>query len=391
TQPRQMAAHSRSAKYAGPQSLIAHDLLLPIDWTADGGQALACLRSLGDIDYRIWTGMGRPASMPESERAEFEDFSMRAFRAHLTVIRSHGHLAPDDIGLICVLRNEAARLPLFFDHYRRLGVTRFFMIDNNSDDGSRELLLAEPKADVFHARALFSEGQGGLYWAQAVARRFAEGNWLIRPDADELFVYDGMDEHDLGDLARWLERHGMDRIYAPMIDLYPSTAIGGTSQTIAELIEKDSWFDNDGYSLERWPQGWRLTGGPRFRLFHQDDSHRNLIWKYPFFHMAPGTLIYNHHWLWPDDEVTRGALGAMVHLKLMHDFIERSERFAREAQHFGKSNAYRVISEKIKDMPEVVAFHEGSKRYRGPRSLIRHGMLMPIDWDDQAQEIPSPS
>ncbi|MGE0007649.1 MAG: glycosyltransferase family 2 protein [Parvibaculaceae bacterium] len=388
-EPRQVAAFARSAGYAGPQSLIAHDLLLPIDWTAGGGDPLPCRRTLGGIDYRIWTGMGRPASMPQSERAEFEDFARRAFRSHLTVVRSRGHLGPGEIGLICVLRNEAARLPLFFDHYKRLGVDRFFMIDNNSEDGSREILLAEPLADVFHAHALFSEGQGGLYWAHAVARRYGEGNWLIRPDADELFVYDRMEEHDLADLAAWLDRQGMDRVYAPLIDLYPSAAIGGSSQTIAELIEKDSWFDNDGYSLERWPQGWRLTGGPRFRLFHQDDSHRNLMWKYPFFRMGEDTLIYNHHWLWPHDNVTRGALGAMVHLKLMHDFIDRSRRYASEAQHFAGSNAYRVISEKVKDMPEVVAFHEGSKRYRGPRSLVRHGMLMPIGWEEEVRAFDS--
>lgn len=65
----------------------------------------------------------------------------------------------------------------------------------------------------------------------------------------------------------------------------------------------------------------------------------------------------------------------------MHDFIERSERYEREGQHFGNSNAYRVINQKLKENPDIVAFYEGSKRYRGPRSLIRHGMLMPIDWD----------
>ena len=382
-QPRTVAAYPRSEKYLGPGSLIAHNLLLPIDWTSAGRDTLPCLQSLGDVDYRVWTGVGRPALIPESERVEFEDFSMRAFHAHLAVVRSRGHLRPDEIGLICVLRNEAQRLPLFFDHYKRLGVARFFMIDNNSDDSSRRLLLAEPLADIFHAGVPFSEGQAGLYWAHAVARLYGEGNWLIRPDADELFVYDGMEEHDLGDLALWLDRHGMDRVFAPMVDLYPSAALGRAAMTIEELIAMDSWFDNDGYSLASWPQGWRLTGGPRHRLFHKDDSHRNLMWKYPFFRMGSDTVVYNHHWLWPPDTVTKGALGAVVHLKLMHDFLERSERYEREGQHFDNSNAYRVINRKIKDMPEVVAFYEGSKRYRGPRSLIRHGMLMPIGWEDE--------
>jgi|GEM_PF-518193 len=383
-QPKQIAFYPKSERYAGPDSLIAHNLLLPIEWRATGTETLPHLRTVGDIDYRLWSGVGLRLTISAGEREEFEDFSRRSFAAHLTTIRCRGRLAAGEIGMVCVLRNEATRLPLFFDHYKRLGITRFFMIDNNSDDGSRDLLLAEPSADIFHAQALFSEGQGGLFWAQAIARLYGEGNWLLRADVDELFVYDRMEEHDLKALALWLERHGMDRVYAPMIDLYPSTAIGRSSQAIAELIERDSWFDNDGYSLERWPQGWRLTGGPRFRLFHQDDSHRNLMWKYPFFRMGPDTLIFNHHWLWPYDTVTNGALGAMVHLKLMHDLVERSERYEREGQHWRNSNAYRVINRHFKEQPEVVAFYEGSKRYRGPRSLIRHGMLMPIDWDSGA-------
>ncbi len=384
--PQQVAYHAKSKRYDGPESLIRHNLLLPIDWSFSGADALPCMRSLGDIDYRQWTGLGRPITIPASERDEFEDFSRRAFDAHLSIIRSRGRLAAGEIGLVCVLRNEAARLPLFFEHYKRLGVDRFFMIDNGSADGSRELLLGEPKADIFDARVLFSEGQGGLYWAHAVARRYGEGSWLMRPDIDELFVYDRMEEHDLKALATWLVGRGMDRVYAPLIDLYPSSPIGGSSMPIAELVEADGWFDNDDYELERWPQGWRLTGGPRRRLFHQDGSHINLMWKYPFFHMRPDTIVYNHHWLWPHDTVTQGALGAIVHLKLMHDIAERSRQFEREGQHWNNSNAYRAINKSLGEEQEIVAFHAGSKRYRGPRSLIRHGMMMAIDWEEGAPE-----
>jgi len=232
------------------------------------------------------------------------------------------------------------------------------MIDNNSHDGSRDLLLAEPVADIFHAAAPFAEGQDGLYWAHAVARHFGEGNWLLRPDADELFVYDGMEEHDLRDLAAWLERHGMDRVFAPLIDLYPSSAGGRSTQALEQQVRSDSWFDNDGYTLTRWPQGWRLIGGPRHRLFHRQDAQPLMMWKYPFFRMRPDTLVYDDHWLWPHDTVTSGALGALVHLKLLNSGA--SERHSEEGG---------------------IAFYEGSKRYRGPRSLLRHGMMMPIDWE----------
>jgi hypothetical protein len=123
--------------------------------------------------------------------------------------------------------------------------------------------------------------------------------------------------------------------------------------TLEQQLETDSWFDNDGYTLARWPQGWCLTGGPRHRLFHRKDLRPEPMWKYPFFRMRPETIVYSEHWLWPHDRVTMGALGAVVHLHLMQS--------------------------------EVSFFHQDSKRYRGPRSLIRHGMMMPIDWQGEGQ------
>src|SRR5262245_43947488 len=88
-----------------------------------------------------------PRSQHEAQKT-LMGASMRAFKEDLEPVRIRGSLKPGEIPLICVLRNEAARLPLFFDHYKRLGIDRFFMVDNASTDSSMELLLAEPQADI---------------------------------------------------------------------------------------------------------------------------------------------------------------------------------------------------------------------------------------------------
>ena len=159
--PRQIGIYAKSAKYAGPESLIAARSAV-----ADrlGGRRRAKLCRVAAHWATSTTASGLawecPLTIPAGERTEFEDFSRRAFSAHLTEIRCRGRLQPDEVGLICVLRNEATRLPLFFDHYKRLGVSRFFMIDNNSDDATRDLLLAEPRADMFHAACLVQRRPG---------------------------------------------------------------------------------------------------------------------------------------------------------------------------------------------------------------------------------------
>jgi hypothetical protein len=382
-QPKQIALYEKSHQYSGPDSLIRHGLMLPIDWNEAAGDALPYLRTIGDIDYRYWSGFARSLSLSLDEREEFEDFSRRSFDAHLTSIRCRGHLSVGEIGLVCVLRNEIGRLPLFFEHYRALGVTRFLMIDNGSDDGSHEFLLAQSDADVFLTNTPFRQGQAGLYWANAVARKFCVGNWILRADADELLVYDGMDEHGLVDLAHWLDAGGLDRLFAPLLDIYPSGVIGAEQRDSSELLRRDCWFDPEGYELRRIKAGWHLSGGARRRLFGQERKDSwPVLSKYPFFRMTDEVIIFNHHWQWPCDEVTEGPQGALLHLKLVDDLAERAERYAREGQHFNGSEDYRLIAGQLAARRELVAFHENSSRYRGPRSLVRHSFILPISWDE---------
>ncbi len=46
--------------------------------------------------------------------------------------------------LFTVLRNEKVRLPYFLQYYRDLGIDHFLIVDNDSDDGSREYLARHP-------------------------------------------------------------------------------------------------------------------------------------------------------------------------------------------------------------------------------------------------------
>ncbi|HBK82674.1 MAG TPA: hypothetical protein DDZ41_03620, partial [Flavobacterium sp.] len=47
--------------------------------------------------------------------------------------------ANGEIRLFAIMRNESLRLPHFIEYYRKLGVDRFFFIDNNSTDNSVEI------------------------------------------------------------------------------------------------------------------------------------------------------------------------------------------------------------------------------------------------------------
>lgn len=392
-----VAVNPQSRRYSGPGCLIQHKIMSPIRWDHKAGTDPDSLPersrsglAVGKIGWMSWRKPMPPAGRKWKMQEAFNLLSNRSLNEHLKVVRCRGPLRDGELGLICVLRNEAARLPLFIEHYKKLGVTRFFMIDNNSEDGSLDLLLAEPSADIFHTQVLFNEGQGGLYWANGIAREYCTGHWVVRADADELLVYDGMESHDLRELAEWLHGHGMDRLFAPELDVYPSKELGANEGGISEFLERDCWFDATGYNLRKSEGGWFFCGGVRKRLFGQQRVRTwPLLSKYPFFHMSEDVTIFHHHWLWPYDEVTKGPQGALIHLKIMDDLAERAARYARERQHFMSSDDYKVISDRLNSEPNIVAFHDRSSRYHGPESLIRHGFMLPINWDEpvESQEI----
>lgn len=71
----------------------------------------------------------------------------RAFRSRRSlssVANRTSNISAGDVLLVSTLRNERIRLPYFLKYYRDMGVSHFLIIDNGSDDGSREYLAEQP-------------------------------------------------------------------------------------------------------------------------------------------------------------------------------------------------------------------------------------------------------
>ena len=80
-----------------------------------------------------------------------------------------------------VVRNESQRLPYCLEYHRTLGIDRFFIVDNESDDGTREFLLLQPDCHVFRAAGSFAAANYGMDWINAlVARIWHRGMVSVR-------------------------------------------------------------------------------------------------------------------------------------------------------------------------------------------------------------------
>src|SRR5579875_3868884 len=123
-------------------------------------------------------------------------------------------IGENEIVVVACLRNELLRLPYFLEYYRRLGVDRFLLVDNNSDDGTREYLADQPDVEYFHTDAGFLGSANGRMWLQELAETYATGRWVLVADVDELFVYPGVELFGIRDFCRYLDEHGYESVFA---------------------------------------------------------------------------------------------------------------------------------------------------------------------------------
>jgi len=210
--------------------------------------------------------------LPPYVRTVIEEAAQAGLRPLSRPTRPHDPRTP---ALVAVVRDEAARLPGFLAHYRRLGVTRFAMIDNGSRDATRALLAAAPDVALYAADRPFPGKQG---WVNALIARMGYDRWYLTVDADERLVFDGAPAagrpgRGLAELVRFAEAGGLRRLRAMLVDLYPPgplLAPEAREPTLAPEARdpklapeaRDLLFDADGYAEALCLERVSRKGGP---------------------------------------------------------------------------------------------------------------------------------
>jgi hypothetical protein len=93
------------------------------------------------------------------------------------------------IDVYSIMKNEIRMLPYFLRHYGEIA-DRIFVWDDQSDDGTLEMLKAHPKVILLHLDVHGTDDDYARFYLwpqyQKISRGIAE--WVIQVDADE-FVY----------------------------------------------------------------------------------------------------------------------------------------------------------------------------------------------------------
>lgn len=296
----------------------------------------------------------------------------------------------DAILLVAVLRNERIRLPYFLRYYRDLGVTHFLMVDNASDDGSRDYLAAQRDVSLWTTGASYRASRYGADWINWLLMRHGHGHWILAVDVDEFFIYPFCDTRPIRALTDWLDAGGARSFPAMVLDMYPEGAVdaeryreGGNPFDIA------SYFDGGNYMISRngfYGNLW-IQGGPRARTMFADRPREapslNKIplvkwhWTYCF--------VSSTHMLLPrrlnlayDEWGGEKASGCLLHAKFLSTFKAKVAEELERRQHFAESREYIAYAETLKDGAGM--WCKWSEKYINWRQLEILGIMSKGGW-----------
>ncbi len=290
--------------------------------------------------------------------------------------------------LIAVLRDEAAAVADFLAHYRRLGVTRFALVDNGSADATPRLLAAEPDVDLWSITRPFQGKQG---WIMALIAHYGTGRWYLQVDADERLVFSGMEGgmkkgRGIADLVRLAEARGLRRLRGMLVDMYaPGPLLGAPlsgrpapPSGAAPLADRFPLFDAGGYDETLMLGRISRKGGPRRRCFPGVDPE---LTKYPLFHIREGEVTACPHQLYPyADNYAADCWLGLLHYKFGADFRAKAERARAEGNYWEGSREYVRYLEALDADPGLSLVWAGSRRYTGPEALVAAGLIARIPW-----------
>ncbi len=229
-----------------------------------------------------------------------------------------GALSPEkgEIFLFSTIKDALRYLPWFLDYYRKLGVHRFFIIDNNSSDGTTDFLLQQPDVHLFWTDELFSLASSGMRWINELIGRYGQGHWCIFADCDEALVFPGMESGGLARLAGYMESKGHEAMCGYMLDMYPeSGAEMEQYRSGDDLVSHSPYFDNSQQFFGGPKSPYILVrGGVRRRLFDEE----TWLEKVPIIRGGGGIKYLTNHHITPAkiSDVT----GVFLHFALTQKF-----------------------------------------------------------------------
>ena len=274
--------------------------------------------------------------------------------------------------------NEAERIPFFLDYYRRMGVSHFLAIDNNSPDNTRDLLLGQPDVSYFHTSESYVASKAGRLWTTDLADHYCRGKWCLTLDRDEQLVFPGCEHATIGDLCDYLDEYGYEGIFTVFLDMYHPGPLSDAIYTPGQpFLEVCDHFEVNSYFL-REPMYFphvAVFGGPRARIFWEQGKKGSgpSMRKMPLIKWRQGfKYVYSTHSSTPAR--LADMTGALLHFKFFSSFASFAERELARGDRVQMADYEKYA--RLAQEQKIAFGNKNSIRYESSTTLVEHGVTV---------------
>ncbi len=287
--------------------------------------------------------------------------------SHFKIIRKTGQCDKNNPIVVLCVKNDLNRIQMLVDHYRKLGVVKFAILDNDSYDGTFQWLFDQPDVDLYQCTEPYQTNvkEG---WINRLISYYGFDRWYVVTDSDELVVYRGMENSSISELTMKLDNLGVKRVKAITLDTYSKSAMFSETSNIRADYK---WIDSDSYREMPTKAGSytirRFTGGPRYRLMNSKiplDKHPLVFWE-------KGTVSDNAHFQFPHNRINEApCLIGILHYKFLKNDLEEYKKRASDKSNFADhGNFYRQYMSFFDEQKQQSFMYEGSVEFSSSEVL----------------------
>jgi hypothetical protein len=287
---------------------------------------------------------------------------------------------PDPIAFI-LIRNEMLRLPFLLKYYRDMGVRKFIILDNDSNDGCRDFLSGQEDVLLFETKNSYAESACGLIWTNDILNSMCDGRWCVVIDADELLVWPGSECESLPQFTARLDSCGAQAVLAIMVDFYADRPMDQLIyQPGTSFLYSTPFFDRGPYGFLKCslPPGAQFNGGVRERCFWRNRNRGfspSTISKIPLIKWQKGyKYLLSTHNMTPQLPLASIRAG-LLHFKMLGDFLSRCRVEVARGEHFDGARDYKAYLEVMEEGTLCFFDEKISLRYTGTGQLLSLGIL----------------
>lgn len=276
--------------------------------------------------------------------------------------------------VVAVVRNEQTMMPHFLEHYRALGLQCFIIVDNCSNDGTREYLAAQPDVVLYSTDTEYKYSHYGVSWQQAVLGSHCLGKWVILADADEFLVFENSESRPFAELLKTFEGQGANGALTYMIDMYPYGDLDDACFNTGKPFDVAPYFEREPLIELRFGGGQysnsrNFVNGLRHRVA-PSRINAYVSQKYAVFRYFPWIRLSEGVHYAANLQVSATPV-FFAHFKYHSGFKKKVTDEIKRNQHYNGAEEYRRYAAMLAEGAGRFGSDQDSTRYHSSHDFLR--------------------